>query len=182
MKRIITLAAMLIFLIGISTATTVRAADATYVGADKCKVCHLSKKKGAQYKVWQGSKHAKAFVTLATPEAREAGKKVGVADPQKSEKCLKCHTPSLDVDPALISSTFKVDQGVQCESCHGPGSDHVVNMKAMLKTKDKSTPMAIDKIELEEKSCVKCHNSESPNYKPFVFDEFWTKIAHSKPE
>ena len=33
-----------------------------------------------------------------------------------------------------------------------------------------------------EKTCTKCHNPESPNYKPFNFNEFWEKIKHPVPK
>jgi hypothetical protein len=37
------------------------------------------------------------------------------------------------------------------------------------------------KPEKNEKSCVACHNAESPTHKPFKFDEMWKKIEHGKP-
>ena len=43
-----------------------------YIGVEKCaKMCHKSEKKGAQYTKWQESKHAKAFVSLASPIAEK---------------------------------------------------------------------------------------------------------------
>src|SRR5262245_54581899 len=70
------------------------AADApahAYVGADKCKMCHNSAPKGAQYTKWTQSKHSKAFATLATEEARKVASAKEIADPQKAPECLKCH-------------------------------------------------------------------------------------------
>ncbi|MGH7453956.1 MAG: cytochrome c family protein, partial [bacterium] len=32
-----------------------------YVGAKACMPCHLTPKSGAAYKIWQDSKHSKAF-------------------------------------------------------------------------------------------------------------------------
>ncbi len=52
------------------------AGDAAYVGTDKCKVCHKSKKKGNQYGKWLESGHAKAWATLATDEAKAIAKDV----------------------------------------------------------------------------------------------------------
>ena len=64
-----------------------------YVGVTKCKMCHSADAKGAQYKVWAASPHAKAFATLATPEAAEVAKKAGVTgSPQQAPQCLECHT------------------------------------------------------------------------------------------
>ena len=46
------------------------AQDGKYVGAGKCKNCHRSSKAGGQFGSWQKSKHAKAFETLASDEAK----------------------------------------------------------------------------------------------------------------
>jgi hypothetical protein len=54
-----------------------------YIGAAKCKMCHNSSKKGAQFKAWSSSKHANAYATLATPEAKSIAKEKGIDDPQK---------------------------------------------------------------------------------------------------
>ena len=155
-------------------------AEANYIGVDKCaKMCHKSKEKGEQYGIWKNTKHAQAWATLATPAALETAKKAGVAgDPQKSEKCVKCHITAWGVDPARIDSTCTKDQGVGCEVCHGPGSAYA-KLKIM---KDKKAALAAGLIEPTEKVCIKCHNAESPNFKKFDFAEFSKKIAHPRPK
>ena len=68
-----------------------------YIGVKKCaRICHKGEKRGSQYEIWEKSKHSKAFVTLATPIAKEVLKKAGgEGEPQKSEKCLTCHSTCL---------------------------------------------------------------------------------------
>ena len=63
-----------------------------YVGASKCKTCHKAEKNGAQYPTWQSKKHAKAYESLKTDEAKKKAEVMGVKDPLKDEKCLSCHT------------------------------------------------------------------------------------------
>ena len=41
-----------------------------HAGADKCKTCHNSPAKGAQFTRWIESKHAKAHAALASEEPR----------------------------------------------------------------------------------------------------------------
>lgn len=146
--------------------------EARYVGADKCaKMCHKAVNKGEQYGKWQESAHAKAYTTLATPAALETAKKAGiVGDPQKSEKCLRCHVVS-------VKDTVFYKDGVGCESCHGAGSAYG-KLNIM---KDKKQSLAAGMIEPTEKVCAKCHNSESPNYKKFVFADMVKQIAHPTP-
>lgn len=150
-----------------------------YVGVAKCKLCHKGPKKGEQFEKWGASKHAKAYAVLATPEAKATAKKAGIeGDPQKSPSCLKCHVTAYGVDAKLIASSFKVEDGVQCETCHGPGSAYR-KLKVM---KDREAALKAGLILPDEKLCVTCHNEESPSYKKFVFKEKAEKIAHPKPK
>ena len=153
-----------------------------YAGANSCKACHLTPKSGAAFTIWQKSSHAKAFATLATPAALEIAKKKGIADPQKDQACLKCHDTAAGVAAAQLASTFKPGEGVGCEVCHGPGSDY----KAMQVMKDidagKIKGETVGLVMGDEKTCLKCHNSESPTFKGFDFAEFHKKIAHPTPK
>ncbi|HET6203025.1 MAG TPA: cytochrome c family protein [Planctomycetota bacterium] len=150
-----------------------------YIGIDKCKLCHIKKTTGEAYNVWRKSKHAKAFETLASDAAREIGKKLGIEDPQKSEKCLKCHSTGYGSKPEEFAATFKPTEGVGCESCHGPGSDY---HKEEVHAKSREAGLAAGIRIPDEKTCVRCHNQESPNYKEFKFEEFKKQIAHPNPQ
>ncbi|MFC1493415.1 cytochrome c family protein, partial [candidate division KSB1 bacterium] len=158
------------------------------VGASKCKACHMAAKKGNQFKVWQGSRHASAYATLATDRAKSVAAEAGVTgDPQKADACLKCHVTAHGTDAANLDASYKQDEGVSCEECHGPGSLYrkatVMNAKkyaadpagsvASWKTMGLKTP--------DEELCKKCHNEESPTYKPFDFKKFQEMIAHPNP-
>lgn len=155
---------------------------AKYVGANSCKACHLTPKSGAAFTIWQKSPHAKAFATLATPAALAIAKKKGIADPQKDAACLKCHDTAAGVAAAQLATSFKPGEGVGCESCHGPGSAY----KTMSVMKDldagKIKPETVGMIKGDEKTCLKCHNSESPTYKGFNFAEYSKQIAHPTPK
>ena len=154
-----------------------------YVGAGGCKMCHKSAKKGNQFGQWEASKHAKAYATLATPEAKKIAAEKGIADPQKDGKCLKCHVTAHGVDPSLIAAPkkgkkgFQIEDGVQCESCHGPGSLY----KKRSVMKDRKAAVAVGLIIPDEKTCKQCHNEESPTFKDFNYEEMKKKIAHPNP-
>jgi hypothetical protein len=51
--------------------------------------------------------------------------------------------------------------GVQCESCHGPGKEHVDTAKAGAPAKFAKQPT--------ESTCLECHNEKSPHYHGFFF-------------
>jgi len=152
-----------------------------YIGTKDCGMCHKTEKQGLQLKIWQDSKHAQAYKTLQTEAAdkiaAELGHKTKAAE---TEDCLRCHASGYNVDKTLLGKNFKVEDSVQCETCHGPGSEY----KSMKVMKDRAASVAAGLIIFEdiEKSCVKCHNPESPTYVEFKFEEMWAKIKHHVPK
>lgn len=164
----------------------------TYVGVKKCGMCHRSSKRGDQYGKWKKFKHAKAFLNLKTPEAKEVAQEEGVKEnPWESPKCLKCHVTAFKVKvkfPEFIGERFKIEDGVQCEACHGPGSDYskLSIMKDEKKAIEHGLKMPNEKDEMGDNPkkwiCKKCHNSESPTYKEFDFKKLYKKIAHPIPK
>lgn len=148
-----------------------------YVGVKKCAMCHKSESKGNQYGQWLSTNHAKAYERLASPEAKEAAKKAGVSgNPQETPKCLKCHVTGYDEDSSLFNEGFAKADGVQCETCHGAGSDYSpINVM-----KDKEKAIKAGLIIPTKEVCVKCHNPESPTYQEFKFEEYYPEISHSR--
>ncbi len=149
-----------------------------YVGVGKCKTCHKSKRSGQQYQIWQKSKHSKAYATLSSAESKKIAKEKGLGDPQKAPQCLKCHITAYNADKNLLGKRYKMEDGVGCESCHGPGGDYYKKkvMKAIYEGKQDGK--AVGLIKPDEKTCKKCHNEESPSYKPFDFKKRIKEIAH----
>ena len=152
----------------------------TYIGADACAMCHKTEKQGSQYSIWQGSRHSKAFETLKTEKANQIAKEKGLSKPAvESPECLKCHVTGFDLDASMLGKKFKVEDGVQCETCHGPGSDYK-DMKVM-KDKDLAVKNGLVMNEKLENFCITCHNVESPTFVDMNIEEAWLKIKHSKP-
>ena len=151
------------------------AQEAEYIGAAKCKMCHNKPETGTQYDKWKASKHANAYAVLATPEAKKIATEKGIADPQKDQKCLKCHSTA--AAHADLNLSGVVEEGVSCESCHGPGS--LYKSMAVMKSKEQSVAKGL--IIPDEKVCKTCHNAESPTFKGFDFAAATKTIAHPNP-
>ncbi|MCX6152260.1 MAG: cytochrome c family protein [Ignavibacteriales bacterium] len=152
-----------------------------FVGAEKCGMCHKSDKAGKQFTIWQGSKHANAYKALQTQKADDIAKAKGFKTKAVETKaCLKCHASGYDVDAALKTAKFKVEDGVQCETCHGPGSEY--QQMSIMKNRDQAISKGLVIHKEKEKFCTGCHNSESPTFKSFKYEEAWGKIAHSMPK
>jgi len=152
-----------------------------YVGVKNCATtCHKSETKGKQLEIWEGSKHSKAFLTLQTPEADQIAKDKGFTTPAaETPLCIKCHVLGKDIDSEELEESFDKTQGVQCETCHGPGSEY----KRITIMKDKQQAIANGLIVNDNGAefCVKCHNSDSPTFKSFNYEEYWAKIKHTDP-
>ena len=170
-----------------------------YVGVKECGKCHKKDKEGKQLSIWEESKHAKAFENLGTPKAKERAQKVGVTtNPQESEACLICHTTGYGEPKSDFSKRFSMEDGVQCEACHGPGGEYKAR-KTMKKISEERGPdgkgksATAEKTGLKfpgEKDCKVCHAQErqhngktykNPSYEPFNFKDRWEKIKHPIP-
>lgn len=152
----------------------------SHVGTETCGMCHKTDKQGKQLDIWKNSAHSKAYQTLLSEEANKIAKEKDVKTAAvKTEACLKCHASGFDCDVAMLGKKFKVEDGVQCETCHGPGSDYK-EIKIM-KNREESVKNGLIIYEKTKELCVKCHNSESPTFKEFNFDEMWNKIKHPIP-
>nr|AOR51122.1 hypothetical protein [uncultured bacterium pAW1] len=125
----------------------------TYVGADKCKMCHKD-----IYEAWSKTKHATAFSKLSAEEAKKA-------------ECTGCHVTGAMADGVMI-------ENVTCEACHGAGSEYKKPaIKAAAKWKaDRPAQLALAKaaglIVPTAENCVRCHKAEgNPNFKGFDFEK-----------
>ncbi len=73
-----------------------------------------------EYSTWIArDRHAHATDVLSNPVSVRIGRMLGIARPSTASKCLTCH--SLEVPEGLQARTF-ANEGVSCESCHGPAS------------------------------------------------------------
>jgi YVTN family beta-propeller protein len=97
-----------------------------------------------------------------------------VGDPQASGECLRCHVTGAGFNTESFTPGFDVGDGVQCESCHGPGVDYLPEAVML-------DPAASRQAGLQEPTaevCAGCH--EPAHGKPFDIDAARSKIAHPK--
>lgn len=190
---LVAVSAALLMLVFLFTSSSAEAAQAKkpnrYIGAEKCKTCHSSNDTGNPFEALSKMKHAHAFESLASDDAKKTGAAKDIADPQKADACVKCHVTAFGVPDEEIAKGFDRTIGVQCESCHGPGEAHFkARMKAAM-GEDPDAPKVYKGVPEGEivhlpgsAVCTACHNKESPNYKPFCYCKFRLEIRHLNPK
>ncbi len=131
----------------------VAASVSDFVGAEVCGSCHAD-----IYKKWRKTAHAQATDTL--------GKKAKLAS------CLGCHSTG---EAPAGKVAF---EGVQCESCHGPGAgyspDDVMRNPTLVRAlglRDLAGDKQVAAL------CMSCHRS-STRIEPFDVAEGWQQIEH----
>lgn len=149
---------------------------AKHVGNEVCGTCHAR-----EYKKWLGTRHARSWVMLGMIEKADKVRShfnVRSSSPQNSAICLKCHGTAADTPPEFRLPAFHVEEGVQCETCHGPGDRYAT--EEVMKNKQEAISLGLRMPTKEV--CLNCHKAKSShefmNKKPFNFEESYKKIAH----
>ena len=114
-----------------------------FIGAKKCKICHKE-----IHASWKETSHAKAW-SLLKPEE------------QKNKECAGCHSTGVTAKGVLL-------EGVQCEACHGAGSDY--KKKSIMKDRELSIKNGL--VIPDSTVCVGCHNERSPTFKCFDYAKY----------
>jgi hypothetical protein len=106
----------------------------SYVGWAQCETCHEDISKA-----WQFTRHARAMDSLKKSKQ------------ENLPACVKCHVTGFDQDGGFVDYELTPEMaGVQCEECHGPGSNHVKNPA------EEATRAKTPGVDL----CRKCHTEK----------------------
>jgi hypothetical protein len=160
-------------------ATPIVAADAQYIGVAQCVICHRTDAQGRQEAIWRESLHARAFQTLKTEKSVKIATEMGIAKaPHEAQECLVCHVTGWNLPAERLGNRFNMEDGVQCETCHGAGSDYrAIHGRDPQAGKERGLIVASGDAD----ACIVCHNEKSPTYKGFDFERDMAKIAHPVP-
>ena len=123
--------------------------------SESCSQCHQ-----AEYEVWKNSRHSHAFAILEEKQR------------MFDNNCVGCHSLGFRDQGFISIKATPQFAHVHCESCHGPGAEHI---KAPTAGNYKTPP--------KNQSCLVCHDRD--NSPDFDFEKYWPVIAHKnsfKPE
>lgn len=168
-------------------------AEHRYVGVRKCTGCHKKELIGNQIATWRQGLHRPAYDTLQHERSAQLAQELGLAGPaHEAPECLRCHVTAFALPKARFAYELKTADGIQCESCHGPGRDY--RKKKIMSDPKLASSKGLWDLSRGTAICVTCHNPESPTWDParyrledgttagFDFDQATQRIAHPIPE
>lgn len=151
---------------------TINITGATFVGINTCSKCHSGGFAPAKVAPWSKTGHASIFQKGLD----------GIASDHYNQACLGCHTVGYDTDPGSLASggfysiaaalkwTFPATLqagnynalpaelknlgNIQCENCHGPGSQHATTANK-----------ALISVSQQSGACGQCHGAAKNHIK-----------------
>lgn len=126
-----------------------------FVGADTCATCHV-----AEHRQWLTTPHASAMQTL-----RKVNRGLHPG-------CVPCHVVGYDREGGYqISAPQASLEGVQCETCHGSGAEHV---RAPSRANIRRSP--------DRNVCVECHNTDHSDEFDARYPRALDAVRHTRRE
>ena len=120
-----------------------------YTGSESCKSCHEY-----EYEKWSSEPHSRAYATLQSVGSQ--------FDPE----CVVCHTVGMKYESGFVSQESTAHlKNVGCETCHGPGSEHIRTLGKAKSTEPKS-------------QCLDCHTPEQSSHYAGNEQLYLEKIIH----
>jgi hypothetical protein len=112
----------------------------------------------------------RAMISKSSAVCRKRVKKTAIHAPEVLNEAYNYARPS---------SFFHIEDGVQCEVCHGPASQHV----AMKMNKERTVKAQFKRLTKED--CMMCHKEKTSHEvlkgKKFNYENGWKRIAHPIP-
>ena len=139
------------FFVAVCLASVGRTNSGQYVGSEACAECH--DQEFANYKKFSKKAHSGQSVKLMSGDLTK----------EELEDCFKCHMTGFGKPGGFVS--FEATPGMAdagCETCHGPGFDHV----------EAGGDPELIKGKLDISDCEGCHNPERVDafdFKPLIF-------------
>lgn len=168
---------------GGSFVITQQVTGATYLGSQTCQLCHSGGFLPDMMTPWSKTHHAKAFTNAID----------GWSTDHFAQHCVKCHSVGYDTNPLANNGGFddlqasnswvmptnlvlgnfsampqnlREKANVQCESCHGPGSEHAFGLGNTNRIS----------VSFSAGDCAQCHASEPYH----VIGVEWANSLHSE--
>jgi hypothetical protein len=154
-----------------------------FIGAMTCSssLCHGGGSEARDaYTIWKKSDpHQHSFDVLAGPRAARIAQGLALAAAAQSTRCTVCHAPLWTLPEERLASTINAQQeGVTCESCHGPAQNWLRSHTRRDFTHAENVETGVRDLQslyVRANSCVACHQVIEPDlltagHPPLIFE------------
>jgi hypothetical protein len=111
--------------------------------------------------------HVRAFAILLTPRSKAITDALAhPVDPAVNDRCTVCHSPVATLPPGRLVTKTRADEGVSCESCHGPASGWLRSHTRKDYTYAQRVASGMNDLRDvygRANSCVACHENLAPD-------------------
>ncbi len=131
---------------------TLGSVNESFLGENNCRSCHTT-----IHQQWRNTGHARAYASLR------------VSASQFEPQCLSCHTTGFRHHNGFDEQQRLHLAHVQCEACHGYGTDHRRDGEMR---------------RIARESCTQCHDDaarpcfDKAKDQGFEYARYWERIAH----
>lgn len=112
-----------------------------------------------EYQIWfNHDAHARAFKDLLGDDAKKMAEHMGIKKAEEDPLCLSCH--STFISEKHRDEKFRLEDGVGCESCHGPSEEYLKSHTQKGRShQDNVDDGMTDLYNLESRAkvCLDCH-------------------------
>ncbi len=110
--------------------------------------------------------HVRAFAILLTPRSRAITAALHSGEPALNARCTVCHSPFANLPASSLIPAAHADEGVSCESCHGPASPWLRSHTRKDYTYGQRVASGMNDLRSlygRANTCVACHEYLSPD-------------------
>ncbi len=139
-----------VMVLALGVSQPVAQAQDKYVGSKNCAGCHQHEYEN--FTEYSKKPHSWEHIQKMEPKLTK----------QEFQRCFDCHTTGHGRGGFVSYEKTPELANVGCETCHGPGGEHV---------RSGGDPSLI-KSDITQKDCKRCHNSERVedfNFKPLIY-------------
>lgn len=150
-----------------AAAAPIELAQFTGVASCQSSGCHGGGVGADQCNTWATVDfHVRAFAILLTPRSKAITDSLQSENPTVNTRCTACHSPLQGLPAGKLAASAHAEEGVSCESCHGPASRWLLSHTR--KDYSYAQRVAAGMNDLRSlygraNTCVACHEYLSPD-------------------
>ncbi len=166
--RLLALSICLTFSAGAAPAERPEFAAPKFAGSVSCASsgCHGGGEGKNQVLICAKDAHVQAHAFLSNPRSKRMAESLQIRDAAKSARCNVCHAPMQTLPTERLVKDAKRDNGISCETCHGPSEPWLLfhTRKDVTRSQRIAAGMReLGDLNARATACIACHMNLDPD-------------------